>query len=413
MKRLLFYLMLLSATSVFAQDVIVKKDGSTILSKVQEINENNVKYKKFSNLQGPTYTMGKADILSINYENGDKDDFSEMKNLGETSTSTGEAHKLVNKTADFRNTEILALYNRNYTPTAKAKVKKGKTVKNNGQKTLALSYSGICMFGVSLSSIMSNEDIEMTFVKEIRSNPNNDNKHEECVYNIQLKNKTNKTIYIDKGNCFRIENNGEFHCYFNETEQLNVSTGNNSGGSLGLGSITSVLGIGGKIGLLANGVSVGGGSSRNVTKSYSQQRIIAIPPQGMRNLCVPNFVKTSGYKVFGDVHSVHETIEDAESFECIYDKKENLEDFFVPYGTSKLFDEKDSPYQRKYIITYSIDEHFSSYSTIEAHLYIRQIVGTQISDSFSKYRINPERYIEEINDYTIYTGFQGCDYYIP
>lgn len=75
MKRVLLFLMLLSATSVFAQDVIVKKDGSTILSKVVEVGSTEVKYKKFSNQNGPTYTITKAEIQAINYENGEKDTF--------------------------------------------------------------------------------------------------------------------------------------------------------------------------------------------------------------------------------------------------------------------------------------------------------------------------------------------------
>lgn len=77
MKRILLFLMLLSATSVFAQDVIVKKDGSTILSKVVEIGSTEVKYKKFSNQNGPTYSITKAEIQAINYENGEKDTFSD------------------------------------------------------------------------------------------------------------------------------------------------------------------------------------------------------------------------------------------------------------------------------------------------------------------------------------------------
>ena len=77
MRKVLVFLMLLSATSVFAQDVIVKKDGSTILSKVVEIGSTEVKYKKFSNQNGPTYTITKAEIQAINYENGEKDTFSD------------------------------------------------------------------------------------------------------------------------------------------------------------------------------------------------------------------------------------------------------------------------------------------------------------------------------------------------
>ena len=66
-------------TIVQAQDVIVKRDGSTILSKVLEVNQNDIKYKKFSNQQGPTYTIDKAEVMSINYEGGDKDAFDDVK----------------------------------------------------------------------------------------------------------------------------------------------------------------------------------------------------------------------------------------------------------------------------------------------------------------------------------------------
>ena len=62
-----------------AQDVIVKKDGTTILSKVLEVNEANLKYKKFKNPQGPTYSISLSEIMSVNYENGEKDVFDEFK----------------------------------------------------------------------------------------------------------------------------------------------------------------------------------------------------------------------------------------------------------------------------------------------------------------------------------------------
>ncbi len=76
MKQLLVFLFLLCAMSVSAQDVIVKKDGSTILSKVLEVGQEEIKYKKFDNLDGPTYTIQKSELQTINYQNGAKDTFS-------------------------------------------------------------------------------------------------------------------------------------------------------------------------------------------------------------------------------------------------------------------------------------------------------------------------------------------------
>lgn len=64
-----------SVTFASAQDVIVKKDGSTIESKVMEVGESEVKYKKYSNQNGPLYTISTRDLQCINYENGSKDTF--------------------------------------------------------------------------------------------------------------------------------------------------------------------------------------------------------------------------------------------------------------------------------------------------------------------------------------------------
>ena len=78
MKQLLVMLLLLCSASVSAQDVIVKKDGSTILSKVIEIGTSEIKYKKYSNQNGPTYTITKSEIQAINYENGEKETFTDV-----------------------------------------------------------------------------------------------------------------------------------------------------------------------------------------------------------------------------------------------------------------------------------------------------------------------------------------------
>ena len=59
----------------FAQDVITKKDGTDIQAKVLEVNENEVKYRRYDYLDGPIFTMLKSDILIIRYENGTNDVF--------------------------------------------------------------------------------------------------------------------------------------------------------------------------------------------------------------------------------------------------------------------------------------------------------------------------------------------------
>jgi hypothetical protein len=61
--------------TVSAQDIITLKNGDEIKAKVQEIGLSDVKYKKFENANGPTYTLLKTEIFMIKYENGEKDVF--------------------------------------------------------------------------------------------------------------------------------------------------------------------------------------------------------------------------------------------------------------------------------------------------------------------------------------------------
>ena len=77
MKKLLLTLtLLISVFGLFAQDSILKINGEIISAKILEIGTDNVKYKKFSNIDGPLYTISKDEIKEIIFENGDKESFS-------------------------------------------------------------------------------------------------------------------------------------------------------------------------------------------------------------------------------------------------------------------------------------------------------------------------------------------------
>lgn len=81
MKQLLVFLFLLCTASVSAQDVIVKKDGSTIVCRIVELSSSEITYKKWSDLNGSNYVMDRSLASAINYENGKKVNLSESTNL--------------------------------------------------------------------------------------------------------------------------------------------------------------------------------------------------------------------------------------------------------------------------------------------------------------------------------------------
>lgn len=105
-KRILAVLTLIMCWIVgMAQDVIVQKDGSSMLGKVVEITDSEVKYRKADNPGGPVYSMKIADIMRINYENGTTDSF--VNGMPSTGNLT-----LSDSKGDIKDTELLGLYNR-------------------------------------------------------------------------------------------------------------------------------------------------------------------------------------------------------------------------------------------------------------------------------------------------------------
>ncbi|MDA1112343.1 MAG: hypothetical protein O3A86_07475 [Bacteroidetes bacterium] len=74
--------MIVSLTA-FGQDLITTTEGQTIKAKVLEIGLDEIKYKKYENLEGPTYTMVKSKVLVIYYENGTTELFGNKSNIVE------------------------------------------------------------------------------------------------------------------------------------------------------------------------------------------------------------------------------------------------------------------------------------------------------------------------------------------
>lgn len=76
-------------TSLRAQDMIVLRNAKAeeIPAKVLEVGETQIRYRKFSNPDGPVYTIGKSEVFFIRYQNGEK----EVITAYEAPASTGVA----------------------------------------------------------------------------------------------------------------------------------------------------------------------------------------------------------------------------------------------------------------------------------------------------------------------------------
>ncbi len=336
-----------------AQDVIVLKDGSTILSKVTEVGKTELKYKKWSNIDGPNYVLSISDILSINYQNGEKEIFSDIQKENKINNSDHENSSNTIKTSckvkpEANNSELINAYNKIIT----IRDEKGSN---------KIAKDGLCKFGITCNSVLSSKDLEISFERL-------PNWSICCQYGVALKNKTNKILYIDLGNSFNISSNGLYEVYYN-SKQVTIGKGSSTGIALGLGSVADVLGIGGAVGTLAQGTTLASKTDKSVSTSYNNQRILAIPPLGKCFL------------------SEHKEVGTKKNSECLSHGEQLLIKFkrgYINKGSSINFTEVNSPWKQNYIITYSDKGDFSTYKTVEFGIYIQQIFGTKMYFLYKK-----------------------------
>jgi hypothetical protein len=229
---------------------------------------------------------------------------------------TAMAQEMVYVGPDKKNQKVIDRYNRCH-----FRVPLGQNIYSRKSKDFT------AIFGVKTNSLMSNDDIEINFLKKWVDNPIYNDK-EDRVYFVQIKNKTADTIYIDRSRCFRTDSDGSKYCYYDPSK---------------------------------------------CSDSLSTQRMIAIPPHAKRNLTDYRWVKNkrSGYV---------EIVEYPEEFLWNLDAA-GMYEGYVCYDEVKTFTENNSPYYRTFLIAYSKQADFAIYSLATINFYIREIVGWRYPES--------------------------------
>lgn len=69
MKKLVVLLLVLS-NAVFAQDTIFKKDQTKIITKIVEVNQDDIKFRDLDIADSPMFTMEKSEIIRIVFSSG-------------------------------------------------------------------------------------------------------------------------------------------------------------------------------------------------------------------------------------------------------------------------------------------------------------------------------------------------------
>ena len=407
MKKLILLIALFSSITTMAQDVIVKKDGSTILAKVTKIGDKEVEYKKYNSKSDRLYSISVSELMAINYEDGEREDFSNSSKSSENEDADPKEIKIGPAT---NNSQLLNLYAKDYHLSPLYKIKDKDREK--------ITKSAVCFLSFTETSIISNDEIELSLVPDTNDNPGNSMVINNLYFrfNIVLYNKTNSIIYVDLANCFRTENNRTSYCYYSNniiTENL----GNVSGGSFNLGGITNAAGIGGVAGSLANATTIGKSTMNSVSKTHIKQRILQIPPKG--RLAISSFdyvtikkgnlVNIGKYELSDKGEEFYFSIplygmdpSLAKTFQ-LENRNLTLNNLELRIGEEKKFNTDNSPYKANYHIVYSTKENFKTYSVLSPTLYINKIIGIKKGPIIPKYTSSNslQEFIDGFNVFTV------------
>ena len=353
-KLIAFAAMCMAGSYASAQDLIVKKDGSVIQAKVTKIGTSEVEYKKWSNQDGPQYSIAVADILAINYQNGEKETFENVGADGASSEVSINTPKEEKPIIASDNEKLINLYNNQVVQPEKPRFKD------------KLARRMFAVWGITDNSILSDSHISVCFSK-IYS-------YDVVVgYAILVQNKSDETVYIDLANSFKISDKGISTPYYsNKTYTVNKSSG--AGGSINVGAVANAIGVGGTVGTLASGLNVGGGTSSGATVTETEERIMTIPPHSSAKLPLAKVVNKK------------EISEEPEHFwPSVVPNNMNIK----LHEYKEICTQNNSTSIHRRIITYSTNPNFTTYKRLNIGIYLKGGLGDYYS-SLTYLDINPQ-----------------------
>ena len=226
------------------------------------------------------------------------------------------AKKLVFLAPDKDNQKVIKRYNR---------------YKHRHRSSPHRSVGYTAVFGVRTNSVMSTDEVEVNVVKRwVQDVAVND--QDNRLFFVEIKNKSDDTIYIDKGYCFRIYNNGKRHRYYDPDIEEDEA-----------------------------------------------KRFIAIPPHAKRNLSdyKAKLVNRGKYKELIIIDYPEEFDWNA--------KSAGVYKGYLHVDEVRSFSEENSPYYRSFLIPYSKDKGFSEYSYMIINFYMRQLIGSFYPEVYQGY----------------------------
>lgn len=329
-----FITAILCTMNVQSQDILVKRSGGELQVKVLKISSEVIEYKKWSNQDGPTYTLATSEVNMIKYENGEQDVFNSDTSAEVSEDSTTNAVEKNSKghiraTPAANNQSLIDEYNNEiHTYIAKGEPKNKK------------ARSAIGTLGVTAASILSTNEIEITLRQATEAESSRFLTNEQVgdrgefsnmyvywsyviKFVIEITNKTSENIYIDKTSCSRTSADGKIKNFYNPNKL----------------------------------VIVNGGAANEIQDSP----LLVIPPKGKVLLSKDDFIRIDKEKdvVTGVAEWVNLTLPN------------------LHMNQYQEFGEEDNPNKWTYNISYSQTEDCKNCYYVDFGVYLKDVLGSK------------------------------------
>ncbi len=337
------------------------------------IGKDAVTYKLQDKKKADVETMNKSDIFMIRNSDGTTTVFTMPKETSQpnnTQTNTNSStQNILPETQKAKASSLSPVEQRNLNLiNAYNNISVGWTEIPKDKK----SHCSYCRLKLTEESVMENDEVSMAFGTQTITKSG----WEEAIqyspvvnpaFCVTIKNKTNKTIYIDLGNTF-FSRGGEAQPYYipGETHQYKGGT---TGASVNMGAVAGALGVGGALGTLANGVNVGSTSQSGTTKVTYEQRVIAIPPMSTKSLS-PKLFFIAGNNQW---YPILEQVNRSTSSKLLVFANTRIDDWMR--GDMLHWEAYNSPLNFSFFVTYALDESCTNTVSMKSDLYLSDMYG--------------------------------------
>lgn len=371
MRRIVVSLIVLLSimVSVNAQDVLITTDGDIMNVYVDDIGSSTVYYKLENAPEASILRIEKSQVYMIKKSDGTKYDLGNVSSATAPQVAPSEKVSIsqmsdeVSEEAIAENKAYIESINNRYPQCANNKKGKADMV--------------FCSFAATENSQLINDEVSLSFQwghVNYFDNPKLPTYvgaylPSEHAMVVTVKNRTDKTVYIDLGNSFFVR--GDMATAYYTPTATSTSSTSGTGVGVNAGAVAGALGIGGTIGQLASGINVGGGSSSTTTSVTYSQRVIAVPPQSSKSL---------DYQFLFDGYSCNGLVVSRLSkWYPIYPefcfKDDNGKKYEYQIGEIHSYTEDNTPLRFSVMVSYSYTEDCAQTKSMRVNMYADMILG--------------------------------------